>query len=94
MFAVFTWVFAGLSVSLMLAVVLATLLICHPLRLNWDKAAGGSCGDTSALYLGGGIVNLILDVTIVALPMPMLWGLQVCGFRVMPSSIVAHPTHR
>lgn len=37
----------------------------------------GHCGDQIALYMTGGIFNLILDVTVVVLPMPMLWGLQM-----------------
>lgn len=27
--------------------------------------------------MAGGILNLILDVTVILLPMPMLWGLQI-----------------
>jgi len=77
-----TYVLAGLSVSLMVAVAVATLLICRPLAFNWDRSINGTCGDTHGLYLSGGIINLILDISIVTLPMPMLRGLQVCGLLV------------
>lgn len=72
-----TYVLAGLFVSLMVAVVLAALLVCRPLAFNWNRSIRGTCGDTHGLYLSGGIIILILDISIVALPMPMLWGLQV-----------------
>ena len=71
------YMFAALSISLMLAVVLATMLICRPLSYNWDRAEKGTCGHRTALYLGGGISNLLIDVSMVVLPMPMLWSLQV-----------------
>ena len=37
----------------------------------------GSCGDQKSLDLSIGIVNLLLDVTVVVLPMPVLWGLKM-----------------
>ena len=77
MFKTIACTLAALSLSLMTAVVLATLLICRPLTYNWDHTVNGTCGNTYALYLGGGIANLLLDVAIVVFPMPMLWGLQV-----------------
>lgn len=60
-----------------LTVMFTTLLICRPLAYNWDPTIKGKCGDTHKLYLSVGIVNLLLDVTVVSLPMPLLWRLQV-----------------
>ena len=76
-FVASAYVIAALSISLMVAVIFATMLICRPLSYNWDRSEKGTCGPPTALYLGGGIVNLLIDVSIVVLPMPMLWGLQV-----------------
>ena len=76
-FVAAAYMFAALSISLMLAVVLATMLMCRPLSYNWDKSEKGTCGHKTALYIGGGIANLLVDVSLVVLPMPMLWSLQV-----------------
>ena len=76
-FVASAYVIAALSISLMAAVVFTNLLICRPLSYNWDRSEKGSCGQTTALYLGSSIANLLIDVTIVVLPMPMLWSLQV-----------------
>lgn len=38
---------------------------------------GGQCGNQKSLDLYLGIFNLLMDVTIVVLPMPVLWGLQM-----------------
>ena len=61
-----------------LSTVLTAFLICRPFAFNWNKLiAKGHCGNTSAYYLSTGIVNLCIDVAIVALPLPMLLGLQM-----------------
>ena len=58
--------------------VLTAFLICHPLAYNWDKhEINGHCGDVPAYYLSTAIVNLLIDVPIVALPLPLLWSLQM-----------------
>jgi len=55
---------------------------------NWDRTIHGTCGDTTALYLSTGIVNLIIDVGIVSLPMPMLWGLQMKFAKKLALSLI------
>ncbi|CBF79121.1 uncharacterized protein ANIA_10886 [Aspergillus nidulans FGSC A4] len=59
------------------AVILSSLLLCKPLRMNWDPTADGHCGSTEATYLALHIINLILDVTVGLLPVPVLWKLQM-----------------
>ena len=58
---------------------LADCLICRPISYRWDRVVGGtgSCGTEKSLDLFIGIFNLILDVTAVVLPMPVLWGLNL-----------------
>ena len=61
-----------------LSTVLTAFLICRPFAFNWDKLTiKGHCGDTSGYYLSTAIVNLLIDVAIVALPLPLLWSLQM-----------------
>lgn len=70
--------------------VLADCLICQPISYRWDRVIGGkgSCGDQKSLDLFIGIFNLLLDVTVVVLPMPILWGLKMAvGKKVMLSGM-------
>ena len=63
-------------------VILEAFLLCQPLAFNWDKTIpGGFCADQHAAYISAGIINLIIDVSIIVLPMPMLWGLQMAMMR-------------
>ena len=98
--------------SILLTVVLAALLLCRPLSTFWtDHVPNGPhhgvCGDQRSLDLYIGIFNLLLDVTVVILPMPVLWGLHlprskkfvlsgIFGLGLMyevPSFILSQPLH-
>ena len=58
--------------------VLAASLICRPFAYNWDQTIpGGTCGDQKRLDVFIGVFNLLMDVAVVVLPMPVLWGLQM-----------------
>jgi hypothetical protein len=68
----------GLSAALLIAVILGTCLLCHPFSYAWDKSIpGGYCGDATKNYLAIGIVNMVVDFSILFLPMPILWNLQM-----------------
>ena len=73
--------YAVLAINLLffLGTVLADCLICQPIAYRWDRMAGGSghCGDQKSLDLFISIFNLVLDITAVVLPMPILWGLKM-----------------
>lgn len=74
--------------------ILADCLICHPIAYRWDSSLrGGSCGDQKALDLFIAIFNLLLDITVVVLPMPILWGLQMAvSKKVMLTSMFSMGT--
>ena len=43
----------------------------------WDHSIRGHCGDQMMLDLFIAIFNMVLDITVVILPMPVLWRLQM-----------------
>ncbi|OCK85403.1 hypothetical protein K432DRAFT_318302 [Lepidopterella palustris CBS 459.81] len=54
------------------------LLICRPLRMNWDPTTpGGKCGNENAAFAAVGVVDLITDTVILVLPIPMVLRLQI-----------------
>ena len=85
--------------------VLACCLICRPLAYSWNRSIHGTCGDQKSVYLFIGVFNLLMDVTTVALPLPVLWGLQMPTGRKIALSVLfsmgiayecplsAHPGH-
>ena len=54
------------------------LSACRPIAYNWDTSIpGGHCTSKEAAYLSSACINLAIDILIVALPMPVLWNLQL-----------------
>ena len=57
--------------------VIADCLICRPISYRWAGNIDGSCGDQRALDMCIAVFNLLQDVVVVVLPMPVLWGLRI-----------------
>ena len=82
---------AALAVNVVFGVsaVIADCLICRPVRYRWaPSTVDGSCGDQKSLDLYIAILNLLQDVVIVVLPMPILWGLQMARSRKVALSCI------
>lgn len=77
-FRLICYAFLTLNVQFSIAAILAESLICTPVvcRFNYTIPCR-SCGDNALLDLFAGISNILLDIMMVILPMPMLWGLQM-----------------
>lgn len=67
----------ALTACYFVSVLLEGFLLCQPVQFNWDKTIPGECHNENLAYLLAGITNLIIDVLVVVLPIPMLWGLQM-----------------
>ena len=67
----------ALSLAYFASVLLETFLLCHPVAYNWDNSIDNTCNDPSLAYLLAAITNLLIDVIIVFLPLPLLWRLQM-----------------
>ena len=79
----------GFNAAFGAATILGACLICLPIAYNWDHSiAGGHCGNQKSLDLFIGIFNLLMDVTVVVLPMPVLWGLQMAVGRKIVLSMM------
>lgn len=67
-----------LNVAFSIGVMVACFLDCRPLACLWDGSIRcASCFQGYALDAVHAGFNLALDVTVVVLPTPMLWGLQM-----------------
>ncbi|KAI2628999.1 hypothetical protein GGS21DRAFT_526924 [Xylaria nigripes] len=67
-----------LTSALIVAVILESFLLCRPFAYTWDKTIhGGVCGSSKLAYLSIAIVNLIIDLFVVTIPMPVVWQLQI-----------------
>jgi hypothetical protein len=59
-------------------IVLNAFLICSPLASNWDSnIPGGGCANKTAAYTVIGAIDLLTDIALFVLPIPMIWNLHV-----------------
>ena len=73
-----TYAVMWLIISYGVALNITTFVSCRPFAFNWDKTIkDGVCVDTSKYFLAQSISGVLLDALVVALPMPMLWGLKM-----------------
>lgn len=54
-----------------------TFAICRPIASNWDENVKGKCGDEGTAELAAAAFNMALDIGIVILPVPVIWGLHM-----------------
>lgn len=60
-----------------MATVVATTFQCSPAAYQWDNTIPqGRCFNVLAFYRWMSFPNIVTDVHILTLPLPMVWGLQ------------------
>ncbi|KAI1381690.1 hypothetical protein F4677DRAFT_407 [Hypoxylon crocopeplum] len=72
-----TWGVHALNVSWLLGIVFGTVFMCDPVAKNYMPALDGRCGDTGALWIGSAIPSVVIDLIILILPLPKIWGFQM-----------------
>lgn len=92
-FRIACYVVLTVNMAYFTATMLACCLICRPFAYNWDQSIRGTCGDQKSLDLFIGVFNLLMDITTVALPLPVLWGLQMpTGRKIAISALMSMGT--
>ncbi|KAL9003523.1 MAG: hypothetical protein Q9188_003609 [Gyalolechia gomerana] len=67
----------SLCIGWSIATILVGYLICTPFSQKWIPSDTGHCGSTTAAYVSLAVLDIILDITVFALPMPCLYKLQI-----------------
>ncbi|KAF5855134.1 hypothetical protein ETB97_009845 [Aspergillus alliaceus] len=60
-----------------ISTILATTFVCRPFSANWNGSIPGNCGEKKILYIWASFPNIVTDVILLLLPMPVLWSLKV-----------------
>lgn len=77
-FEIATWILMGLATAYAVGCFIAFWALCRPFAANWNPyIKGAKCGNQYMTYLLSAIFNLLLDFSIILLPLPVLWGLQM-----------------
>jgi len=90
-FITFCHGFLALNVVFCLEVIMFRFFVCLPLHYNWDplSAVNKDCRSrvTHAAFVNG-VINILLDSSMVIMPMPVLWSLRMDVKRKLALSIV------
>ncbi len=63
-------------------IVVSLLAACNPFTRNIDVTVKeGRCLNKTSLYIATGALNIITDIMVIALPIPMVLGLQMSRSR-------------
>ena len=74
------WMIQGLialNTCFYLANDLSILFQCNPIPKVWDSSIDGTCVNTSLNFITTGVINVISDALIFALPLWAIWHLQM-----------------
>lgn len=72
-----TWVVAAIISGTAIAVSLVGFFQCSPVPLAWDKSIeGGTCIDVALFYVYCSVPNVLTDVAMLLLPIPMILKLH------------------
>ncbi|KAF2134347.1 hypothetical protein P153DRAFT_420062 [Dothidotthia symphoricarpi CBS 119687] len=71
------WIVAGMCAAWYIAMLMCFVFSCIPVQAAWDiTITEAKCIPIRSIYLGGSIPNVILDIIVVAIPMPYVWRLH------------------
>jgi hypothetical protein len=88
-FSTINWIVFAICATTGVAFIFVRALICRPVAMNWDfTTPGGTCGDLHTMYMSLASIDLILDLTVVLLPMPVVWNLQMAFSKKIAISAV------
>lgn len=60
-----------------LVISLVGVFLCNPIKKAWEPAIPGQCFDLIKFYYGLQIPNIVTDIIIVILPIPVIWNLFI-----------------
>ncbi|KAI1662206.1 hypothetical protein F4813DRAFT_396903 [Daldinia decipiens] len=63
--------------SWLLGIIFGTVFMCDPVAKNYIPDMDGRCVDTGALWIGSAVPSVLIDLFILVLPLPKIWGLQM-----------------
>ncbi|KAF1952215.1 hypothetical protein CC80DRAFT_495554 [Byssothecium circinans] len=66
----------GATIGIMFPLIFA----CNPVKRNFDiRIKEGSCIDRAALFIATAVLNMVIDIILLFLPVPMVINLQMSG---------------
>ena len=82
------WVLGILIICWWIILIVVPWTFCHPTRKTVDPFTPGTCAESTKWFLATAFINAFLDLTILILPMPIVWRLNMKRKRKVSVSIL------
>ena len=60
-----------------IAMQFASIFTCTPIDFTWNRHGPGHCINLERFYLGQAIPNIVTDIVLLSITIPMIWRLQL-----------------
>lgn len=82
-FAATLWAVGAMNAGWLISALISTVFQCDPVYAVWSETPvpDAKCFEQQPWFLGTAIPSMIIDLFILILPLPMLWGLQATASR-------------
>ncbi|KAE8136463.1 hypothetical protein BDV38DRAFT_112452 [Aspergillus pseudotamarii] len=71
-------IISGIICAYSIAISLALIFACNPIQRSWDSSiTRGSCIDRAGLYIATAVTNIVSDLALILVPVPLVLGLQM-----------------
>ena len=73
------WIVGAMLTAWGVGINFLALFTCSPIRKSWDSKTPGHCLNTKGRddFVAAAVPNILLDLVLLVLPMPMLWRLHL-----------------
>lgn len=71
------YILMTIVISYSVGIIFALIFPCNPIPANWDLSVTGKCIDKAGIYLATAAINVITDLLILTLPIPMILRLNM-----------------
>ncbi|KAK0507563.1 hypothetical protein JMJ35_010086 [Cladonia borealis] len=75
---------ASVVLAWQIAIIAGYIGECRPIRKVWDTTVSGTCIDVTKLWIGNSIPNIVTDIVIIVIPLPLIWKLQLPRSQRLP----------
>ena len=70
------WIVGSMVIAWCIAIDCVAVFACIPIKRGWDSSVPGHCLERQANFVGAAIPNILIDLILLVLPMPMLGQLH------------------
>ena len=71
-----------------IASIIVDIDTCTPISYFWDKKIKGYCINTDVFYFVGSTTQLVTDVAVLLIPLPVVWNLHIGTTKKIGLSII------